>query len=127
MLSSLNILNILGKGSFGNIYKVKHIRNNKIFALKEIQLNSKIEINEKAKEIRNLNTIKSSYIVSYYNSYYDEKKLKLYILMEYIEGETLEKKINNNRKLNHPFSENFIWEIFIQLLIPSRKKKNSSS
>ena len=117
MLSKLQIINEIGHGSFGNVKKVRNKKNNKIFALKEIELNSRLELNKNLKEIRNLYSIQSPYVVSYYESYFDEKNLKLYILMEYIEGENLEKKINNNRKLNRHFSENFIWQIFIQLLV----------
>ena len=59
MLSKLQIINEIGHGSFGNVKKVRNKKNNKIFALKEIELNSRLELNKNLKEIRNLYSIQS--------------------------------------------------------------------
>ena len=50
MLSKLQIINEIGHGSFGNVKKVRNKKNNKIFALKEIELNSRLELNKNLKE-----------------------------------------------------------------------------
>lgn len=63
----------LGKGAFSIVYKVKRIRDNKIYALKKVKLNS-LTTKEKElalNEVRILASIRSPYIIKYKEAFYD--------------------------------------------------------
>ena len=74
------ILEKLGQGNYGEVYKVRKRQTNEIFAAKiSTILNSNIE-NFK-KEINALKQSNSPYIIKYYNSYI--KNNKIWIIIEY--------------------------------------------
>lgn len=111
----------IGVGSYGRIYKVKKEENSKIYVLKEIPVNKNVD-NEKLESVKSeaeiLSSLNNKYIVKYYESF--QSGQNIYIVMEYCEkGDlcTYMSELQKNKKSNYFFSEDFIWKLFIQISI----------
>ena len=59
---------MLGQGSYSKVYKVLRIEDNKLYALKKVQIDklNKKEQKNALNEVRILASIQNMYIVSYY-------------------------------------------------------------
>ncbi|KAK9674126.1 hypothetical protein RND81_12G212600 [Saponaria officinalis] len=78
-------LELIGRGSFGDVYKGFDKELNKVVAIKVIDLEeSEDEIEDIQKEISVLSQCRSQYITEYYGSYLHQTKL--WIIMEYMAG-----------------------------------------
>ena len=106
-MHNFDIIDELGKGGFGKVYLVKYKKNEKLYALKQItvEINNLDDLKFKLKEIKNLASIESKYIISYKGSYFDKNISSLLIFMEYGENGSLAEKINKNRNLQKYFNE----------------------
>lgn len=99
-----NIITTLGSGYYGKVYKVKI--EEKIYALKETELKSNGFIETFANEINKLkiiNKIKPKIAPKYYNSWINNNKG--YILLEYINGGTLEEYVKKKKLLKKDYNE----------------------
>ncbi|KAE8680131.1 Serine/threonine-protein kinase 24 [Hibiscus syriacus] len=76
---------LIGRGSFGDVYKAFDKELNKVVAIKVIDLEeSEDEIEDIQKEISVLSQCRCPYITEYYGSYLHQTKL--WIIMEYMAG-----------------------------------------
>lgn len=83
--SRFSSLELIGRGSFGDVYKGFDKELNKEVAIKVIDLEeSEDEIEDIQKEISVLSQCRSPYITEYYGSYLNQTKL--WIIMEYMAG-----------------------------------------
>lgn len=83
--SRFSSLELIGRGSFGDVYKAFDKELNKEVAIKVIDLEeSEDEIEDIQKEISVLSQCRSPYITEYYGSYLHQTKL--WIIMEYMAG-----------------------------------------
>jgi len=73
------LLELLGEGSYGSVYKGRHRSSGNIFAVKIIPATG--DLNSLKREIMILKESRSPYIVSYYGSYLRDNKL--WLIMEY--------------------------------------------
>lgn len=90
-LTDFKILEELGKGSYGVVYKVRSLRNKKEYVIKKIDLkilNTKHR-KESLQEVQLLKKLSHPNMIKYYNSFL-EKEI-LFIVMEYAEGGDLQK------------------------------------
>ncbi|KAG8925935.1 hypothetical protein FRC02_009312 [Tulasnella sp. 418] len=79
------LLEKLGTGSFGTVYKAMHNDTKQIVAIKQIDLeDSDDDISEIQQEIAHLAQCDSDYVTRYYGSFV--KGYKLWIIMEYLAG-----------------------------------------
>ena len=85
--SSFQYINIIGKGGFGNVWKVFHKESKKLYAMKEM---SKVKILDKKSEIsiKNERTILSKmfhpFIVNMHYAFQDTDNL--YLILDYLSG-----------------------------------------
>ena len=99
--SSFQILSIIGKGSYGKVWKVKYENNNSIYAMKEM---SKVKIIDKKYELniiseRNiLSKMKHPFIINMNYSFQD--KDNLYLILDYLSGGDLRYNIIKKKKFN---------------------------
>ncbi|KAG9150012.1 hypothetical protein Leryth_010072 [Lithospermum erythrorhizon] len=97
--SRFNHLELIGRGSFGDVYKGFDKELNKEVALKVIDLEeSEDEIEDIQKEIAVLSQCRSPYITEYYGSFLNQTKL--WIIMEYMAGGSVADLIQPNQPLD---------------------------
>jgi len=93
--SHYKIIEYLGEGSFGKVFKAREISSGKILAVKKMSINhSEKKYSNIIKEINLLKHLDHPNIVKYYD-YFEEEDF-IYLMMEYLEGGTLRQYINNN-------------------------------
>jgi NIMA (never in mitosis gene a)-related kinase len=117
-MDDFQILSKLGEGAYSTVFKVKRIVDGKTYALKKVKL---LNLSDKEKEnalneVRILASVKSNYVVSYKEAFFDEKDRTLCIVMEFADNGDLYQKIVEHKKKAMFFEESEIWRIFIQLV-----------
>ena len=117
LIKDYKIIRILGKGSYASAYLVtKELSGiNKSYVIKQIPLEdlSPSEKEEVKTEAKLLSQIKSDFVVKYYESF--EENNFLNIVIEYCELGDLEHLLKQRN--NIPLNDNFIWKLFIQIVI----------
>lgn len=116
-INDFEILQNLGKGSYGVVSKVKSKKNQKMYAMKMIDLdlvNDDQEITLLKNEIKIIQSLNSPHIVKYYKHFQIGKKL--YILMEYINNGDLKGYIQANLGMQKAIEEKEIWELLYQCI-----------
>lgn len=111
-LNEFKILKFLGRGSFADVYLVKNIFSNELFAMKKISYNPQKDNNMKM-EIEYYKMFNHRNIIKIYD--YKISKNFIYILLEYAENGTLQDLINNCKKNNKKLSNNKIMNIILQI------------
>ncbi|GAX78668.1 hypothetical protein CEUSTIGMA_g6106.t1 [Chlamydomonas eustigma] len=108
------VLEKIGSGSYGVVYKVVRKVDRMIYAMKEIDLQgmSRKEQEECIRETRVLSSLDSDYIIKYYDSFLE--KGKLYIITEYAGNGNLHDYI---KKQKQRLPEDMIWKLFCQILL----------
>mmetsp|Transcript_1265 Transcript_1265/g.1308 ORF Transcript_1265/g.1308 Transcript_1265/m.1308 type:complete len:105 (+) Transcript_1265:48-362(+) len=87
-LSNFKIICKLGEGAYSSVYKVIRVVDKKEYALKKVKL---LNLSEKEKEnalneVRILASLKSKYIISYKQAFWDHEAQALCIIMEYADN-----------------------------------------
>lgn len=94
-LKEFDNLGVIGKGSYGVVYKVRRKMDSKIYVLKCIDINgmSRQEQQDTVNEVKILASFQHPYIVQYYDSFISTRDQKLYIVMEYAANGSLYQKL----------------------------------
>ena len=110
------MLDVLGRGNFGTVYKVKEKETKKLLVVKEINTStsSKKHSMEAFEEINIMAQLKEKpFIVKYFDSFVEEKYIC--IVMEFCERGDLNTYLTKlNGKL---LTENVIWKFFVQICV----------
>jgi len=87
-MNKYEVMNQIGKGSFGIISKIKRKSDGKIFVWKEINygIMSEREKKQLVAEVNILRELKHPNIVRYYDRVINKRIKKICIIMEYCEG-----------------------------------------
>lgn len=112
-------LEVIGRGSFGRVRKVRRIRDGKILVRKEIaygHMNPK-ERSQLVSEFRILSELKNPNIVQYIEHDHIPEYKMIFLYMEYCDGGDLSNIIKQYKMSNEYISESIIWNIFTQLLM----------
>nr|XP_060637879.1 serine/threonine-protein kinase Nek10 isoform X1 [Anolis sagrei ordinatus] len=123
------ILDHLGSGGFGSVYKVRKHGSQNLLAMKEISLHNPAfgkDKKDRDSSVKNivseLTIIKEQLyhpnVVRYYRTFLENDKL--YIVMELIEGAPLGEHFHSLKEKQQHFTEERIWNIFIQLCLALR-------
>ncbi len=113
-LEDFEIIEELGKGGFGRVLKVRSKKNNKIYAMKMLNLNimPHPKIKYSLNESKFLEKLSNQYITKYYNSF--EKDNIIYIIIEFMNNGTIRNYINSFEALNIQIPEKIIWNFLLQ-------------
>ena len=114
-LSDFEILQTLGKGSYGYVAKVKSKINEKLYAMKMIDfelIKDQTEKDLSLNEIKVIQKLDSPHIIKYYNCFSVGKKL--YILMEYMNNGDMKGYISAHQNMGQPIPEDELWSLFYQ-------------
>ncbi|XP_014404710.1 PREDICTED: serine/threonine-protein kinase Nek10 [Myotis brandtii] len=123
------ILDHLGSGAFGCVYKVRKRSGQNLLAMKEVNLHNpafgkdKTDRDSSVKNIvSELTIIKEQLyhpnVVRYYKTFLENDRL--YIVMELIEGAPLGEHFSSLKEKQLHFTEERLWKIFIQLCLALR-------
>ena len=116
-LSDFTVVKNLGEGHFGSVKLVTSKLTNKLYAMKEI--NSSRYKTEKQrqvvmKEIKLLENLHHPHVITYFNSFRENNNF--YIIIEYINGGSLEDLLIDNIKQKKVLSEKLVWDLLVQAL-----------
>ncbi|KAM7176727.1 serine/threonine-protein kinase Nek10 isoform 8-T8 [Macrochelys suwanniensis] len=123
------ILDHLGSGAFGSVYKVRKHSGQNLLAMKEVNLHNPAfgkDKKDRDSSVKNivseLTIIKEQLyhpnVVRYYRTFLENDRL--YIVMELIEGAPLGEHFHSLKEKQQQFTEDRIWNIFIQLCLALR-------
>ena len=105
-MNNYRILNILGQGSYGKVYKAYNKNDERIVALKEVKFDNSVNKSLILKEVNFLKTISQDgcnpFLTCYYGSF--EENDKLYIEMEFIDGMDL-KEYSEGFRVQNKYKE----------------------
>ncbi|GAB5576897.1 serine/threonine-protein kinase Nek10 isoform X1 [Prionailurus iriomotensis] len=134
------VLDHLGSGAFGCVYKVRKRSGQNLLAMKEVNLHNPAfgkDKKDRDSSVKNivseLTIIKEQLyhpnVVRYYKTFLENDRL--YIVMELIEGAPLGEHFSSLKEKQHHFIEERLWKIFIQDLtvtdfgLAKQKQENS--
>uniref|UniRef100_A0A8D3C9U1 Serine/threonine-protein kinase Nek10 n=1 Tax=Scophthalmus maximus TaxID=52904 RepID=A0A8D3C9U1_SCOMX len=129
VINGYSVLDHLGTGAFGSVFKVRKQSGQNLLALKEVNLHNPAFGKDKRsrdsnveKIISELTIIKEQMIhpnvVKYYRTFLEGDRL--YIVMELIEGVPLAEQLTSLKEKQQQFTEDRIWKIFIQMCLALR-------
>ncbi|XP_036394617.1 serine/threonine-protein kinase Nek10 [Megalops cyprinoides] len=129
VINGYAILDHLGSGAFGSVFKVRKQSGQNLLALKEVNLHNPAFGKDKKdrdssveKIVSELTIIKEQMthpnIVKYYKTFLENDRL--YIVMELIEGVPLADHFTSLKEKQQQFTEERVWNIFIQICLALR-------
>ncbi|EAY08972.1 AGC family protein kinase [Trichomonas vaginalis G3] len=106
---------VLGKGSYGTVYKAKRIANDQSYAVKIVNTAGmcKRELEDSVNEIRLMASFNSPFIISFYEAF--ALQTRLCVITEYARLGDLSKLIDRRKRTNRPLLEDDIWRFLIQV------------
>ena len=113
------ILRKLGEGAFGKVFKVRSKLNNKIYAMKMLNIAKLKEDNEKAYELALNETsflegLSHPHIIKYYKNFSENGYL--YIIIEFVANGDMNGFIEAHKEFNTHIQEEELWNIFLQCM-----------
>lgn len=111
-------LEVIGKGSYGIVRKLRSKSTGEILVRKEIEYTSMntLERNQLISELRILRELNHPNIVKYYSHEHIPERKSIHIYMEYCDGGDLAQIITNFRSNKESVPEEFIWQVLVQTL-----------
>ena len=116
-LSDFAIEKKLGEGHFESVYLVQSKLTKKVYAMKEIKgqrYKSETQRTKVKKEIKLLENLNHPHVITYFSSF--EENGNFYIILEYINGGSLEDKIKIAKEKNLLVDEKMVWDLLVQTL-----------
>jgi len=110
-------MKILGEGSFGKVYLMRHIQKRELCCLKVMKIKklSKTERENCKNEVQLMKQLVHPNIVLYRESFLSKNKDSLCICMEYCDGGDLSQKISRRR--GQLMEERIILSYFVQMAL----------
>lgn len=111
------LLDLLGQGAYGSVWEATMPTRDLKWAVKEVPLSAASEINARPdrlqREVEILSHLHHPNVVRFYKSFVERNNL--YIVMELVEGVTLEEFIVSYSEKGLPVPEKLAWNVFVQI------------
>ena len=112
------ILRKLGQGAFGKVFKVRSKLNNKVYAMKMLNIEKLQKDNKKAYELSLNETsflegLSHPHIIKYYKSFIENEYL--YIIIEFVANGDMKGFIEAHKEFKNHIQEE-LWNIFLQCM-----------
>jgi serine/threonine protein kinase len=113
------LIKVIGKGCYSEVYKAKSKTDNKVYSIKIIQYSKLNEKNKKRtlNEIRILNSFSHPNILKLEEAFIHPKNNELWIVTEYLSGGDLSNYLKIKKSKNKNLSKKLIWEFVVQILL----------
>lgn len=114
MSENYNVIEKIGKGSYGKIFKAQRKRDGEVLALKRIDVAnlSAPEQTDTLNEVRLMAQLEHEHIVRFYDAFMEDNAI--WIAMELIEGGDLGAVIDNHKMLRTYVDEAEIWQYLVE-------------
>lgn len=145
-IGDYDVLEVLGNGAFGTVYKVKHRRLGRMYAMKQLAQGiqggaqwastprrpqtggrprtaarvEETQVAAMAQEVAILSQLEHPHIVHYYEQVRCDDDSTLAIVMEYVEGASLRERISVALETRTPIPEEETWRILLQITLALR-------
>ncbi|XP_030621444.1 NIMA-related kinase 12 [Chanos chanos] len=109
----------LGRGGAGIVSLMKHVESKKLYAVKKIQVDSSRKTKTKEAVLQEANILRNlthPHIVAWKDTIFDPNNERIFIVMDYCDGGTLEDRIKEREKGDH-FAEHVVMGWFVQVLM----------
>ena len=113
-ISDFEIIQILGKGCFGEVNLVVSKKTKKGYAMKKMKVNNNSKDEDIKREIKLLQTLNHKYVVKYFTSFCENGFW--YIIIQYINGKNFQVIADKNVENEINLEEKKIWKYLIQCL-----------
>ena len=113
-ISDFEIIQILGKGCFGEVYLVVSKKTKKGYAMKKMKVNNNSKDEDIKREIKLLQTLNHKYVVKYFTSFCENGFW--HIIIQYINGKNFQVIADKNVENEINLEEKKIWKYLIQCL-----------
>lgn len=113
--SDFETLESLGKGTYGQVYRVRRRVDGAVMVLKQVSMQglSDSERKDALNEAEVMSQIQHQHVIRYYSSFLEDDTLS--ILMEYAPGGDLGQTIKRAKASGTPLSEDLLWDYLIQI------------
>eukprot|EP00741_Cyanophora_paradoxa_P022086 tig00021434_g21321.t1 len=114
-LDDLEVMRELGRGAYGQVFKVRSKIDGGMYVLKKIAMKhlNPQQQRECIAEVANMRVLRHPNIIHYYNSFVEDQAL--YIVMEYAEGGDLQQSLNRQLASQRIFDERDLWRYLFEL------------
>ena len=116
-----DLIELVGQGNYGRVYKALHKKTGKIYSAKIAYIEKTNEVENFKKEINILSQCDNQYIVHYYGSYI--KDHKIWIILEFCDGGSLYELIKILKSLNEEQIASLVYMILKGLSFLHENKK----
>jgi serine/threonine protein kinase len=112
--SDFDFIKKVGDGSYSNVWRVKHKKSEKTFAIKQVQ-KSKVKpiLSQFFREVELLYKISHPHIIKLYSHFEDDRNY--YLIMELMEGGTLFHKLYRERSFSESVAAQFLRELVLAI------------
>ena len=110
-------LNILGRGAFGIVYKVRDNTTDKEYAMKILPIGNPEDFKNEAELMKMVTSLSSPHTVKYIESFAIAGQQEHIIIMEYCSGGSLRTVINEYKKKREKIPEETIIKYMTQILL----------
>ena len=110
------ILQVIGSGSFSQVFKVKSYRNHNIYAMKKVNIENSENVDYLENEVKILTKLNHPNIVKCYKVFRDEKNKYIYFIMELMNNGDLDSYKKCFEDFEKYPDEKILWKIFYDCL-----------
>lgn len=118
-MENYDVIQHLGNGAFGKVFKVSRKSDNKVLLCKEIFYGDMSEKEKKqiVNEVNIIRDLKHPNITRYHDRIVEKSSCVIYMITEYCEGGNLSQLLKQSKRDKSYLPEDTIWKYFMQIVL----------